>query len=119
MRYEVSVNKATIEKCRNPKPYVIVDVAGSKKETTKKKGLTPEWIEKLVFSDMPHVGSIHFRLMDHDRLSKDDFLGECVFDCSHLKAVNEHQSFYSGELQFKLDGSPVGTLTCVITAFNV
>ena len=45
------------------------------KSTTKKKDLNPVWIEEFKFAAFDSKTSLRMRVMDHDEVSKDDFMG--------------------------------------------
>ncbi|RZC91052.1 hypothetical protein C5167_028884 [Papaver somniferum] len=67
-------------------PYVVIKFGDQKRKSTvcKKQGKTPVWNEKLKFN-VEYAGYIRdehpkyklkFKIMDKDRFSKDDFIGE-------------------------------------------
>ncbi|RZC77339.1 hypothetical protein C5167_001476 [Papaver somniferum] len=77
-------------------PYVVIKFGDQKRKSTvcKKQGKTPVWNEKLKFN-VEYAGYIRdehpkhklkFKIMDKDRFSKDDFIGELTIYVDDLLA---------------------------------
>ncbi|RZC67859.1 hypothetical protein C5167_011556 [Papaver somniferum] len=116
-------------------PYVIIQFGNQKRKSTvaRGEGKAPVWNEKFTFDveypdnirDEHHQYKLDFTIMDKDRFSRDDFVGEstiCVTDVlsfgvkngrSEIRAssVVLHNRTYSGEIRVSIsftrkDGKP-------------
>ena len=69
-------------------PYVVAQL-GNKKFKSKiiQQTLYPRWNEVFAFEFLPtsEEKTLRFTVMDWDRLTKDDFMGECSVDLSSLE----------------------------------
>eukprot|EP01095_Lingulamoeba_sp_RSL-Kostka_P016011 TRINITY_DN760_c0_g1_i1.p1 TRINITY_DN760_c0_g1~~TRINITY_DN760_c0_g1_i1.p1 ORF type:complete len:264 (-),score=76.96 TRINITY_DN760_c0_g1_i1:147-938(-) len=74
-----------IKDIKSSDPYCIVKLgAQTRKSERKDSTLNPKWDEKIQFN-MPMVDKIlKITVMDYDKISKDDFMGDCEVDLSDL-----------------------------------
>lgn len=82
VRVKRGVNLA-VRDVRSSDPYVVIKMYNQKLKThVKKKNVNPEWNEDLTLSvtDPNHPGTL--TVYDHDTFSKDDKMGDAVFDAS-------------------------------------
>ena len=68
-------------------PYVVIQLGNKKlKSKTIQQTLFPRWNEIFAFEFLPTLEkNLRLTVMDWDRLTKDDFMGECSFDLSSLE----------------------------------
>eukprot|EP00056_Hartaetosiga_gracilis_P005063 m.80967 g.80967 ORF g.80967 m.80967 type:complete len:1123 (-) comp12039_c0_seq1:286-3654(-) len=86
-------------------PYVRISVLGlpgecveSKTSVVQNNGLNPRWKTNDVCQfdvSLPDVALLNFRVMDHDYLSKDDFVAQSVIPLKSLKEGFRHVQLYS------------------------
>ena len=51
---------------------------------TKKRTLNPKWDEEFVFRIIPNQHKLVFEVFDENRLTRDDFLGQCDLICGGI-----------------------------------
>lgn len=68
---------------RSSDPYVVIKMYNQKLKThVKKKNVNPEWNEDLTLSVIDPNHPVTLTVYDHDTFSKDDKMGDAVFDAS-------------------------------------
>ncbi|KAL6065854.1 Multiple C2 and transmembrane domain-containing protein [Balamuthia mandrillaris] len=69
-------------------PYVKLSVPPQKHRTTVKSAtLRPQWNEEFTFVNMQTDSELRLRIFDHDKFSKDDFMGAYHFPASELLKI--------------------------------
>ncbi|XP_061363714.1 16 kDa phloem protein 1-like [Gastrolobium bilobum] len=74
-------------------PYVLIQYKGQEKRSSvaKRQGRNPVWNEKFIFRvEYPGSGDRHkliLKIMDKDRFSKDDFVGQTIIYVEDLLAL--------------------------------
>lgn len=82
VRVKRGVNLA-VRDVRSSDPYVVIKMYNQKLKTHfKKKNVNPEWNEDLTLSVIDPNHPVTLTVYDHDTFSKDDKMGDAVFDAS-------------------------------------
>lgn len=82
IRVKRGVNLA-VRDVRSSDPYVVIKMYNQKLKThIKKKNVNPEWNEDLTLSVIDPNHPVTLTVYDHDTFSKDDKMGDAVFDAS-------------------------------------
>ncbi|CAM0883516.1 unnamed protein product [Alopecurus aequalis] len=95
-------------------PYVIVQYRNQERrsKTARDEGRNPSWNEKLQFQIYSTAASVQhkliLRIIDHDNLSSDDFLGEATINVTDLISIGMEKG--TSEL--------IPAKYCVVTADN-
>ncbi|CAL0318345.1 unnamed protein product [Lupinus luteus] len=98
-------------------PYVILTYRAQEHKSTVKEGAgsNPEWNEIFLFTVSDSASELNLKIMDKDKFSKDDFLGEAIIS---IDAVVEEGSIpetvynvvkdeeYRGEIKVALSFTP-------------
>ena len=96
VRLERAAGLKAMDRNGKSDPYVKLSLCGkTHKSKVVKENLNPHWDQQFTFAgELREIVAepLHLRVMDHDMITRDDFLGEADVDLGALRSSRQHSA---------------------------